>query len=265
MNHMPSPLLNEWERVEVERSAAQATHTNLSDLLIHEDQIQRYLDPPADTCYPLEYAYHLLGDVRGKTVLDYGCGDGANTLLLARRGAQVKALDISPELIAIARQRLATNRTTGDVEFIVGSAHDLPLPDDSVDVVFGMAILHHLDLELSAREVQRVLRKGGRAIFREPVRNIKLFKFLRGLIPYRAPNVSPFERPLSHKELAQYADGFSSYRTKAFRLPTTNLMYALPPLERRFSRAFHRFDAAVLKMIPALSRCATVSVIEMVK
>ena len=257
--------MNEWERVEAERSAAQAAHTNLNHLRVREDQIQRYLDPTADTCYPLEYAYYLLGDVRGKTVLDYGCGDGANTLLLARRGARVKALDISPELITVAQHRLAANQVSGEVEFIVGSAHDVPLPDDSVDVVFGMAILHHLDLELSAREVKRVLRKGGRAIFREPVRNSKLFKILRDLIPYRAPDVSPFERPLSHKELAHYADGFSSYRTKPFRLPTTNLMYVLPPLERRLSRAFHRFDAAVLKMIPALSRCATVCVIEMVK
>lgn len=262
---MSSPLLNEWERVEVERSAAQAAHTNLNDLLVPEDQIQRYLDPSADTCYPLEYSYYLLGDVRGKTVLDYGCGDGVNTLLLARRGASVKALDISPELTDIARQRLAANRITGDVEFIIGSAHDVPLPDDSVDVVFGMAILHHLDLESSAREVKRVLRKGGRAIFREPVRNSKLFKFLRELIPYRAQYVSPFERPLSHKELAHYADGFSSYRAKAFRLPTTNLVYTLPSLERQLSRACHRFDAAVLKMIPALSRYATVSVIEIVK
>ena len=262
---MSSPLLNEWERVEVERSAAQAAHTNLNDLIVREDQIQRYLDPSADTCYPLEYSYYLLGDVRGKTVLDYGCGDGANTLLLARQGAQVKALDISPELTNIARQRLAANRITGMVEFIIGSAHDVPLPDDSVDVVFGMAILHHLDLESSAREVKRVLRKGGRAIFREPVSNSKLFRFLRGLIPYRAQDVSPFERPLSHKELAQYADGFSSYRARAFRLPTTNLVYTLPPLERRLSRACHRFDAAVLKMIPALSRYATVSVMEMVK
>lgn len=262
---MSSPALNELERVEVERSAAQAAHTNLNELLVREDQIRRYLGPPADTCYPLEYSYHLLGDVRGKTVLEYGCGDGLDTLILARRGARVKALDISPDLINVARQRLIANQITGDVEFIVGSAHDVPLPDDSVDVVFGMAILHHLDLELSAREVKRVLRKGGRAIFREPVRNSKLVKFLRGLIPYQSPHVSAFERPLSDEELARYAGGFSSYRAKAFRLPTTNLVNVVPPLERRLSRACHKFDAAALKLIPALSHYATVSVIEVTK
>lgn len=262
---MSSPILNEWERVEVERSASQAAHTDLNKLLVGEDEIRRYLYPPADTCYPLEYSYHLLGDVRGKTVLEYGCGDGFDTLILARLDAEIKALDISPDLINVARQRLAANRITADVEFILGSAHDVPLPDDSVDVVFGMAVLHHLDLELSAREVKRVLRKGGRAIFREPVRNSKFIKFIRGLIPYQAPHVSAFERPLSDEELARYASGFSSYRAKAFRLPTTNLVNILPPLERRISRACHRFDAAVLKSIPALSHYATVRVIEIIK
>lgn len=251
--------------MEVERSAAQAAHTDLNELLVPEDQVRRYLDPPADTCYPLEYSYRLLGDVRGKTVLEYGCGDGVNTVLLARRGARVIALDISPDLIEVARRRLEANRVAGDVEFIVGSAHDVPLLDESVDVVFGMAILHHLDLGLSAREVRRVLRGGGRAIFREPVRNSKLVKFVRGLIPYRSPHVSTFERPLSDEELERYADGFASYRARAFRLPTTNLVNLSPRLERRLSRACHRFDAAVLKALPALSHYATVSVIEMIK
>ena len=116
----------------------------------------------------------------------------------------MKAIDIS-DLIDVARKRLVANEVTADVEFIVGSAHDVPLPDDSIDIVFGMAIFA-LDLELSAREVKRVLRKGGRAIL-EPVRNSK--QYLRRLIPYN-PDVSPFERPLTDKELAVYASGFAS-------------------------------------------------------
>ena len=84
-------------------------------------------------------------------VLEYGCGDGLNTPARARRGARVKALDISPELVEVARQRLRVNRADKDVELIIGSAHDLPLEDESVDV-------------------------------------------------------SPFERPLSDRELAEYAE-----------------------------------------------------------
>lgn len=259
---MPSDL-EHWERAEVERSAAEASHFDASALVTSD--LSRYMDPPADTVYPLEYSFHLLGDVRGLTVLEYGCGDGENTVALARRGAgKVVALDISPELIGIARRRLEVNGVEGGVEFLVGSAHDVPLADESVDVVFGMAILHHLDLRLAAREVRRVLRKGGRAIFQEPVRSSPLLKAARKLIPYQAPGVSPFERPLTDKELEEFAEGYSSFRSKAFLLPATNLLNMLPALRRQYAR-WHRWDAAVLRKFPALGYYASVRVVEMVK
>lgn len=261
--HMTSTI-RDWERVEIERSAAEASHIGGANLVADERNLARYLDPPAETVFPLEYSFHLLGDVRGKTVLEYGCGDGTNTLPLALRGARVVALDISADLIKIAHERLRVNGVTSGVEFVVGSAHDLPLADDSVDVVFGMAILHHLDLALSAREVRRVLRPGGRAIFQEPVRNSPTLKAVRKLIPYRAPDVSPFERPLTDQELKDYARGFSSYRSKAFLLPTSSLVGVLAPL-RRYTKNAYRFDASLLNKFPSLAYYSTTRVVEMIK
>lgn len=260
---MPSTI-SEWERVEVQRSAAEAAHICDADLLADDTNLARYINPPAETCYPLEYSFHLLGDVCGQTILEYGCGDGTNTLPLARRGANVIALDISPELIEIAKERMKVNGVTSGVKFIVGSAHEVPLPDESVEIVFGMAILHHLDLALSSSEVKRLLRPGGRAIFQEPVRNSPTLKALRKLIPYRSPDVSPFERPLTDAELKDFARGYSSYRSKAFLLPTTSLVGVLPPL-RRCTKAVYRLDASLLKKFPALDYYSTVRVIEMIK
>jgi 2-polyprenyl-3-methyl-5-hydroxy-6-metoxy-1,4-benzoquinol methylase len=265
MEEMMISQMETWERAEVMRSAFEAAHIHEAALRANEDDLKRYMNPPADTCYPLEYAYHLLGDARGKLVLDYGCGDGIHSLTLARRGARVKSLDISPELIHVARQRLRLNGIDSGVEFINGSAHEIPLPDESVDVVFGIAILHHLDLALSSREVHRVLKPGGRAIFQEPVRNSRFMKTIRGLIPYRSPGVSPYERPLTDCELQDYAQGFSSYRTKAFLLPTTNLVDVIPPLSRRYIHTCYRRDANVLRRFPKLAFYSTVRVIEIVK
>jgi SAM-dependent methyltransferase len=262
---MSSPARDAWERAEVARSALEASLANDGALLADEREVVRYLNPPADTVYPLEYAYHLLGDVRGKTVLDYGCGDGLNTHLLARRGAAVKALDISPELLARAQRRVNLNQTAANVEFLCGSAHDVPVADNSIDVVFGIAILHHLDLAQSALEVWRVLRPGGRAIFQEPVRNSRTLSFVRSLIPYRAPDVSPYERPLTDRELATYAAGFSSARSKAFLLPTTSLIRVVPVFPDRWLPASYRLDARLLARIPALRHFAVVRVLELVK
>ena len=255
--------LKKWERAEVERSAAEASHVDVDALVIAD--LWRYIKPAADTEYPLEYSYYLLGDTRGLRILDYGCGDGENTAALAQRAVgSVTSLDISPDLIAIARRRLAVNGITTRVNFVVGSAHQLPLPDESIDVVFGIAILHHLDLALARREVKRVLRKGGRAIFQEPVRNSRLLKFIRKLIPYRAPDVSPFERPLTEGELKQFAQGYSSYHSKAFQLPVTNVLNLLPGLRLQRQR-WQQWDATILKKAPALRNYASVRVIELVK
>lgn len=251
------------ERAEVARSAAEASHFDDSNLL--SPDLKRYLDPPADTVYPLEYSFHLLGDARGLTVLEYGCGDGENTVALAARGAgRVLSLDISPDLIEIARRRLAVNGVGADVEFVVGSAHDVPLADESVDVVFGIAILHHLDLGLAAREVKRVLRPGGRAVFQEPVRSSALMRAARKLIPYKPPDLSPFERPLTDRELEQFAEGYTSFRSKSFLLPTTSVLNLLPVARAHYARLL-RWDAALLRRLPALNYYAGIRVVEMVK
>jgi SAM-dependent methyltransferase len=256
--------VRELERAEIGRSIIEARNTDTSALLMYESTIGRYMNPPADTCFPLEYAYHLLGDVRGKLVLEFGCGSGENTVLLARRGAQVYSLDISEALIQVAKQRVAVNGISDDVKFCVASAYHIPMRDESVDVVFGMGVLHHLDLERAGREVRRVLRKGGRAIFKEPIRNSKLIGWVRGLIPYRAPNISPFERPLTDAEMEGFAVGYSHYRSRAFALPSVRLANILPVV-RNHTEPLHRMDGAILNKFPSLARYGTVSVTEMTK
>jgi SAM-dependent methyltransferase len=256
--------IKKWESVEVERSASEAKKKETDDLCIREDIISRYANPPADTFYPLEYAYHLLGDATAKTVLDYGCGSGDNTVLVAAHGARVIGVDISPELIELAEKRLEAHNLRDAAEFRVGSAHELPLEDESVDVVFGMAILHHLDLKLASKEVFRVLKKGGRAIFLEPVRNSKFVKFVRSLIPYEQPDLSPFERPLTDAELKDFAAEFSVYKSRAFSLPFVNLVEVLRLPESLMHKSI-KIDGKILKNAKFMDYYASVRVIEITK
>lgn len=243
------------------RSAREAAQTN-SHLRLRAATIDRYRAPAETTIFPLEYAFHLLGDVRGKTVLEYGCGDGLNTVVLANRGAKIIALDISAELLEVARKRVEVNGCDG-VEFLIGSAHNLPLPNESVDVIFGMAILHHLELDLAAGEVCRVLKKGGRAIFEEPLRNSKLVAKVRGLFPKRA-DVSPFERPLTDKEMKEFA-GPCKYRAKTFQLPLSSLASLVPFGNGRAVRLSNRADAYLLRHFPSVAYYGTIKVFEMLK
>lgn len=253
--------LDEREYAEKLRSAREASQKT-NHLVMAAETIVRYRRPSETTVFPLEYAFHLLGDVKGKTILEFGCGDGLNTVVLANRDAKVIALDLSAELLNITRKRVEANGCDG-VEYLVGSAHALPLPDESVDVVFGMAILHHLDLEIASREVRRVLKKGGRGIFEEPMRNSKLIARVREFLPKRS-DVSPFERPLTGEEITNFAAPYGG-RARTFHLALSSLATLIPGGSKRAVRLSARIDGRLLRLFPSLAHYGTVRVFEMVK
>jgi 2-polyprenyl-3-methyl-5-hydroxy-6-metoxy-1,4-benzoquinol methylase len=248
------PLSAHYEADEKRRSALDASRRKDS-LVANPALLARYSAPPANTPFQLEYSFHLLGDVQDKKVLDYGCGAGENALLLASRGASVTGIDISPELIEIAKRRLELNGLSA--EFRAISGYETGLPDGSMDVVFCMAVLHHLDLELARREVFRVLKPGGVLIVQEPVRDSRTYAFLRGLIPYSSHDNSEFERPLRKEEIDAFAQGLQCEAQRRFKLPFVPLAKMA---SKRLLVPALRVDAWMLGKIPALAHLATVEV-----
>ncbi len=103
--------------------------------------------------------FKLLGDLRGKKVLDIGCGTGRIIEELKQRGAEVVGLDVSEKILEIAKKKFC------DVEFVLGNVNDLPFEDESFDLVLGLFLIVHLkNLEKPFEEIYRVLRPGGRFI-----------------------------------------------------------------------------------------------------
>jgi SAM-dependent methyltransferase len=198
---------------EVERGRSEAAHT----ILVPTD-VTSYLNPPADTPFPLRYAFYLLGDVRDKTVLDIGCGSGENLAPLLARGARVIAVDLSQELLDLARKRLAISKLKLEPQFIVASAYDVPLPDASVDAIFCASLLHHLNVSRAMAEMKRLLKPQGVAVVKEPVRFSKAFGALRSLFSEQE-DVSEDEHPLTRAEFAQLKHGWIVSGERAFRLP----------------------------------------------
>jgi arsenite methyltransferase len=101
----------------------------------------------------------------GETVLDLGSGGGADVLLSARRvGPAGKAigLDMTDEMLALARTH-AAEAGVDNVKFLKGYIEEIPLPDDSVDVVISNCVINlSADKGQVLREAARVLRPGGR-------------------------------------------------------------------------------------------------------
>ena len=100
----------------------------------------------------------------GMTILEVGCGTGSFTRELARSGAEIVAIDVSPELLEIAR----ANYSAPNVRYEIQNAYALMYSDATFDSVVGSSILHHLEIEEALREIYRVLKPRGTILLAEP-------------------------------------------------------------------------------------------------
>lgn len=246
---MTNPALVERDQAELLRGRDEA-----KNVILKPCQVERYLKPTRNSAYPLEYAFFLLGDARGKRVLDLGCGTGENILPLAARGACVTGLDISPELIELSKRRLEDAGVEADLQ--VGSAYNTGLPSGSVDVIFCIALVHHLDIPAVCNEMQRVLAGDGVIILSEPVRFSAAFNRFRNLLPVEE-NISQYEHPLTRDELGILTKHFRVEEARYFRLPWLPLLARTIQLSALLWQRLWHMDRWILHHFPGAQLYAT--------
>lgn len=185
------------KRVAHERQA----HTD-SDVLGNSRKIKRFFRhvSTSPTMIRLEKDFtEYLVDVQGTHILDLGCGHGEKSLELLKHGAKVTGIDISQSYIEDAQQTAKEAGYNNDqCDFRVMDAHCLEFPAGSFDLVIGRGILHHLDLEIALSQIHWVLKRGGRAIFQEPLATNPLLRLFRLLTPHAR---TKDEKPLSYEDL----------------------------------------------------------------
>ena len=98
---------------------------------------------------------------RCKTALDIGCGTGEFSRLLAKRVEKVVAIDLSPGMIEVAKQR---SRQLSNIDFQVADVLQWELPTENFDVIVSIATLHHLPVESLLPNLKAALKPGGRLV-----------------------------------------------------------------------------------------------------
>ena len=114
----------------------------------------------------LNAALSHFGDVRGKRVMELGCGPGASALHFASLGAEVIAVDVSDKAIGDLTE-FCTHNGIANIRPVCASVLDMD-EVGQVDFIFGSMILHHIEpFVIFASQLRRTLKPGGKAFFYE--------------------------------------------------------------------------------------------------
>jgi SAM-dependent methyltransferase len=244
---------------DVERKAAEARHFDDWESARGREVV--FYDTPflSQLLTDLESrAKEAIGDVEGKRILIYGCG--ANIKLareFGERGAFVDLIDISPVSVECVNKRINELSLNDVLSGHVMDCEAMEFDDGTFDVVFGRAILHHLDLRRAAAEIRRVLKEKGIGVFIEPLGMNPVINLYRRLTPNRRTKE---EAPLTSDDLSLLRGfGFSGLSSREFTLTANvglfaNSILKLPAWLSPSYECYRRIDDVLLGMFPFLGR-----------
>jgi SAM-dependent methyltransferase len=205
------------------------------------------------------YKHRLIADAKGREILEIGSGRGETVLELAQCGGSVTGIDLSDVAVANACDRAKELGVAA--RFFEMDAEATEFEDDSFDVVCGGAILHHLDIERAYREISRLLRPGGYAIFVEPLGYNPFINLYRRFTPSLR---TPDEHPLLRRDLELAERYFADVKITYYYLTT---LLALPVARTSLGalaiRAGNAVDRALFRWVPVLQPLAWYTVIEL--
>src|SRR5262245_53472863 len=121
---------------------------------VHPSEVMVDESWEASTCPEHRWIREQLGTLKGKRILDLGCGAGEAAVWFAKQGAHAVASDLSPEFLALVAKVAQLNNVKVDLH--LADADQLELAAESFDVVYAGNVLHHVNLEETLDRIRRV-------------------------------------------------------------------------------------------------------------
>ena len=119
--------------------------------------------------------------LKGKHILEIGCGMGFDSLELMRRGIRLTATDLTPAAVNVARRHFEVAGVVAE-DVRVANVLDLDFPDESFDGIYSIGVVHHTgDTQRALREIHRVMKPGGLMVIAHIYRRPSFFHMLSKL------------------------------------------------------------------------------------
>jgi ubiquinone/menaquinone biosynthesis C-methylase UbiE len=198
-------------------------------------------------------------DLAGKKVLAIGCGSAADCVLLAKAGASVSGFDLSADMIRVGRIR--AERAGVELDLQVMPSEQLSYADDQFDIVLAHDILHHVEIQVTMKEVARVSKPGARLVINEVYTHSGIDRLRHSWIVekllYRpmkrvvygtdAPYITPDERKMNEGDMEKVREFIDVHSERYFDLAINRV---LPPN----AGFLNKVDTAVLNYSTWLGR-----------
>lgn len=183
----------------------------------------------ACTAPEMRFITRRLGDIRGKRLLDVGCGLGEASVYFALLGSDVTSADLSPGMLA-ATSRLAEANGV-QVTPHLSAAEDMQLQADArFDIIYAGNLLHHVDIEQTIARLKPHLAEGGVLVTWDPLAYNPIINVYRAM----ATNVrTPDEHPLKWRDIKIFHKHFSQVETHYFWLMTLVIFLIMALVQRR--------------------------------
>lgn len=183
-----------------------------------------------------------------KDVLDLCCGNGEDSLYMARIAKSVTGLDISPVSIENCARQAQERLLAEKAFFVVGDAEKTGFPDNSFDLVSEYGALHHVDTQAVFREIARVLRPGGSAICTECLGHNPVIHAYRKLTP-QMRTANEVERILKRRDILGAKQWFDRVEIHLYHLFTIAATpFRNTPVFKLILAALETIDRGVLSM-----------------
>jgi SAM-dependent methyltransferase len=134
----------------------------------------------------------------------------------------------------------------------------MPFATGEFDLMHGEAVLHHISLPAAAPEIRRVLKPGGRAVFKDPLGHNPVLEFVRDHMPAVTGKSAAkgTDRPLTIDDVEGFGRFFASYEYRTFGLSSMLAMLMRLPRRSLATRTLHAVDNTVLDHVSFVKRYA---------